>query len=540
MVNEAVNNGNTLMVDGDEGSILEDTADVNTVTSKQSKQIRNLWFHHERGMNYVVESGPWMVNNKSLVVQRSDINMSIDKTEPDKLPLWVKYEWTPPLCSDCGMFRHCKEKRPKTPKDSIASDTENDGTTNAKESTDDGFTKVKNKRFEKYNVVKKQNYKPNTQSKKNVLNGGGENNQNGEKKKASSNGLSQSNKFPVLDEYGEGELRKMEGMINRDQFDVFISMRKLPTSEEMSGWNHDMICYFKKRWESQIDKNFNVQRQNEGNKNSSEEMDDFYNVSVNMNNSPEFNYHFGCMDLKITHICFVNDLLMSCHGDACSASLIKKSLEKIGNCCGLLPNFNKSTIFFGNMSQEDQRCILNILPFTNGQFPMKYLVKEIIKVLKDFLWSNGEVSSARMAWKIMCKSKVWIPCGSNQKWISIVKLKEMSVWVVQKEVSDSWGWKNLLDVKNLVLNHFKYDVDNGRKPFMWYDNWSNLGPLINCLTNRSLYDARLQKSCSAADLMGNNSWSLAEEDFPFIGNSIVPFIIPNRDDKITWLDNNGN
>ncbi|GJZ96928.1 zinc knuckle CX2CX4HX4C containing protein [Tanacetum coccineum] len=81
-------------------------------------------FHHERGLNYVVENGPWMVNNKPLVVQRWDINMSIDKTEPHKLPLKVKYDWTPPLCSDCGMFRHCKEKRPKTPKDSIACDTD--------------------------------------------------------------------------------------------------------------------------------------------------------------------------------------------------------------------------------------------------------------------------------------------------------------------------------------------------------------------------------------------------------------------------------
>ncbi|GJV48020.1 zinc knuckle CX2CX4HX4C containing protein [Tanacetum coccineum] len=244
MFNEAVNNGNKLMVDGDEGSILEDTADVNTVinapnvsipipeTNKEpmyvifdeelikdgsSKwkltlcgcfvrhkisindlryNIKRMWsrhgfkevtendcgmfffrFHHERGLNYVVENGPWMVNNKPLVVQRWDINMSIDKTEPHKLPLKVKYDWTPPLCSDCGMFRHSKEKRPKTPKDSIACDTDNDGTTNAKESTDDGFTKVKNKRFEKHNVVKKQNYKPDTQSKKNVLNGGGANNQ---------------------------------------------------------------------------------------------------------------------------------------------------------------------------------------------------------------------------------------------------------------------------------------------------------------------------------------------------------------------------
>ncbi|GJX22735.1 zinc knuckle CX2CX4HX4C containing protein [Tanacetum coccineum] len=53
-------------------------------------------FHHEEGMNYVMDNGPWMVNNKPLVVQKWDINMVIAKTEPDKLPLWVRF-CNPPL-----------------------------------------------------------------------------------------------------------------------------------------------------------------------------------------------------------------------------------------------------------------------------------------------------------------------------------------------------------------------------------------------------------------------------------------------------------
>nr|GEV82469.1 zinc knuckle CX2CX4HX4C [Tanacetum cinerariifolium] len=49
-----------------------------------------LKFHNEKGMNFAVNNGPWIVNNKHLVLQKWDINMCIDKTEPDKLPLWVK------------------------------------------------------------------------------------------------------------------------------------------------------------------------------------------------------------------------------------------------------------------------------------------------------------------------------------------------------------------------------------------------------------------------------------------------------------------
>ncbi|GKF26265.1 ATPase, F1/V1/A1 complex, alpha/beta subunit, partial [Tanacetum coccineum] len=36
------------------------------------------------------DNGAWMVNNKPLVLQKWNINMCIDKTEPNKLPLWVK------------------------------------------------------------------------------------------------------------------------------------------------------------------------------------------------------------------------------------------------------------------------------------------------------------------------------------------------------------------------------------------------------------------------------------------------------------------
>ncbi|GJR19344.1 retrovirus-related pol polyprotein from transposon TNT 1-94 [Tanacetum coccineum] len=73
-------------------------------------------------------------------------------------------------------------------------------------------------------------------------------------------------------------------------------------------------------------------------------------MEKNVDASPNFNYHFGCRKLKITHICFPDDLLVFCHGDTDSAKVIKDSIEEFGNCFGLLPNFHKSIIFFGSMN----------------------------------------------------------------------------------------------------------------------------------------------------------------------------------------------
>nr|GEW16363.1 RNA-directed DNA polymerase, eukaryota, reverse transcriptase zinc-binding domain protein [Tanacetum cinerariifolium] len=79
--------------------------------------------------------------------------------------------------------------------------------------------------------------------------------------------------------------------------------------------------------------------------------------------SPKFQYHFGCKNMKITHVCFVDDLLVLCHGDIDYVQVIRKSVDEFGDYSGLLPNFNKSTIFFGSVNDEDQEEIMTTVPF---------------------------------------------------------------------------------------------------------------------------------------------------------------------------------
>nr|GFA69546.1 zinc knuckle CX2CX4HX4C [Tanacetum cinerariifolium] len=47
-------------------------------------------FNNESGLQTVIENGVWIVNNKPMVVQKWDIDVEINKVEPDKLPIWVK------------------------------------------------------------------------------------------------------------------------------------------------------------------------------------------------------------------------------------------------------------------------------------------------------------------------------------------------------------------------------------------------------------------------------------------------------------------
>ncbi|GJS20998.1 RNA-directed DNA polymerase, eukaryota, reverse transcriptase zinc-binding domain protein [Tanacetum coccineum] len=139
----------------------------------------------------------------------------------------------------------------------------------------------------------------------------------------------------------------------------------------------------------------------------------------------DFKYHFGCKEMKITHLCFADDLMVFCHGDYKSAKVIKKTIEEFSDYSGLHPNLNKSTIFFRGVCEQERSVIINTVKFHVGKLPMKYLgvpllakclgvadckilvdkiywasvlpkivIKEIDKVLKSFIW-NQESYNAR-------------------------------------------------------------------------------------------------------------------------------------------------
>ncbi|GKC23552.1 RNA-directed DNA polymerase, eukaryota, reverse transcriptase zinc-binding domain protein, partial [Tanacetum coccineum] len=77
-------------------------------------------------------------------------------------------------------------------------------------------------------------------------------------------------------------------------------------------------------------------------------------VHDKVDNCKEFQYHFACKKMKLTHVCFADDVLMFCHGDKTSVSVLKQAIEKFVDISWLLPNYNKSTILFGSMKIVDQ------------------------------------------------------------------------------------------------------------------------------------------------------------------------------------------
>ncbi|GKE24694.1 hypothetical protein Tco_1436206 [Tanacetum coccineum] len=76
---------------------------------------------------------------------------------------------------------------------------------------------------------------------------------------------------------------------------------------------------------------------------------------------------------------------------------------------------------------------------------------------------------------------------------------------------------------------------------MWYDNWSGLGPLINSINHKKLYDARIDKNGYVADMLDNGGWKWPDEWYDTLPTitSIAAPTLSNSGDKITWVGNDG-
>ncbi|GJQ99422.1 RNA-directed DNA polymerase, eukaryota, reverse transcriptase zinc-binding domain protein [Tanacetum coccineum] len=177
-------------------------------------------------------------------------------------------------------------------------------------------------------------------------------------------------------------------------------------------------------------------------------------MEKNVRNTPEFNYHFGCKSLKITHICFADDLMVFCHGDPCS---------------------------------------------------VKTVIKDINIILKNFLWSQSDVSKgqAKVAWKAVCKPKSQSGLGLKDLMMWNKTLLVKRIWNIACKKDTLWvKWVHTVKLRG---------IGNGEDTYMWYDNWSGMGRLIDIITHRDLYNARLNKDSCVANMIGNETWRNAKD-----------------------------
>nr|GEU79955.1 hypothetical protein [Tanacetum cinerariifolium] len=312
----------------------------------------------------------------------------------------------------------------------------------------------------------------------------------------------------------------------------------------------------------------------------------------NIGENGKFKYHYGCKDLKLTHMCFADDLLVLCNGDTESLKVVKKSLDDFISVSGLFPNLSKSTIFFGSISDSLKEDMLNILPFKCGKLPMKIqliafvlstmqqycywasvymlpktVTNELEKIFKRFLWNPGGSvkGKAKVAWKNVCRpkdqgglgfkpmhkwnevlliSQLWKLIDKKEslwvKWVSTVKLKGKSIWEADINNNDSHGWKELMRIRDIIKPYVKFRIGDGKTVSVWHDAWCDLGPLDIFIQNRNIYDIRMSNEDCLADAIVDGKWKWSNvwsDRFPEICQIEVPLLSQEKD-RAAWIYDN--
>ncbi|GKC71589.1 hypothetical protein Tco_1117472, partial [Tanacetum coccineum] len=107
-------------------------------------------------------------------------------------------------------------------------------------------------------------------------------------------------------------------------------------------------------------------------------------------------------EIRLTHLCFADDLLIFCNGDSSSVTVLKNALSEFGGLSGLLPNLSISKVFFGNVRDVSNLRILNIMPFREGSLPVRYLGVPLISkrlYIKDCQLLIDKARKRLLDWK---------------------------------------------------------------------------------------------------------------------------------------------
>ncbi|GKA57344.1 hypothetical protein Tco_0756532 [Tanacetum coccineum] len=122
-----------------------------------------------------------------------------------------------------------------------------------------------------------------------------------------------------------------------------------------------------------------------------------------------FTYHRYCSRLELINLCFADDLFLFAHGDVQSVCVIKEALYEFKHASGLTPSLPKSTAYFCNVLNHTKISILNVLPFEEGQLPVKYLgvplvsSRLMIRNCKELV-EKGK-GKAKVTWEVICLPK---------------------------------------------------------------------------------------------------------------------------------------
>lgn len=139
-------------------------------------------------------------------------------------------------------------------------------------------------------------------------------------------------------------------------------------------------------------------------------------------------------------------------------------------------------------------------------------------------------------WNVASKKEsLWV------KWINVVKLKNRSVWDIDVDTKDSWSWKCILNLRELVGNHMRYKIGEGKSINVWHDKWNSGTALSSIISKKEIFYVGFQDSSCISAIIYEHGWKWPQswlEKYDCLNNIDVP-VLSNQPNVLIWVDNNG-
>ena len=154
-------------------------------------------------------------------------------------------------------------------------------------------------------------------------------------------------------------------------------------------------------------------------------------------------------------------------------------------------------------------------------------IRDIEKVCSAFLWSGGELKAnkAKITWAYICTPKIEGGLGLKSlkeanhvsclkliwrlvshadslwvRWSETYLLKQVPFWAIKETTSlGSWMWKKILKSRDAAKMLCKVEIKNGTRTSFWFDDWCDMGRLIDIAGDRGVIDMGIKRNATVSE-----------------------------------------